>query len=49
MKLRKVLISVMVPIAFKQGLKRILIMARKSNVAMRKSDDNIDHKKVAIA
>ena len=38
----------MVPIVFKQGLKRILIMTRKSNVAMRKSNDNIDHKVVIV-
>ena len=38
----------MVPIVFKQGLKRILIMTRKINVAMRKSNDNIDHKVVIV-
>ena len=48
MKLRKVLISVMVLVVFKERLKRILIMTRKSNIAMRKSNDNIDRKKVVI-
>ena len=59
-KLRKVLIFIRVSprdmkkivgkttVKYNERLKRILLMTRKNNVAMRELNDNIDHKNVVI-
>ena len=59
-KLLKVLVSIRVPLRgikkspwknklkYDERLKRVPMMIRKNNVAMKESNDNIDHKNVVI-